>query len=118
VSQAIEDAKVNAALNNISNVSFYAADIAQVFNQKFYLEHGKPDILITDPPRVGMHPDVVKELLQMQPKKIIYVSCNVATQARDLLMLSEKYSVERIKPFDLFPQTHHVENVAELVRIS
>jgi len=114
VAQSIEDAKVNAAINHIQNVSFHVADIAKIFNQQFYAEHGTPDIVITDPPRTGMHPDVIKELLQRQAKKIVYVSCNVATQARDLQMLSEKYSVEKVRPFDLFPQTHHVENVAEL----
>ena len=114
VPQSIEDAKVNAAINNIQNISFHVADIAKILNQRFYSEHGIPDIVITDPPRTGMHPDVIKELLQMRPKKIVYVSCNIATQARDLHMLSASYSVERIRPFDLFPQTHHVENVAEL----
>ncbi|HYV93743.1 MAG TPA: 23S rRNA (uracil(1939)-C(5))-methyltransferase RlmD [Chitinophagales bacterium] len=114
VAQAIEDAKVNAAINDIQNVSFHVADISKIFTGEFYSEHGTPDVVITDPPRTGMHPDVVKELLQMQPMKIVYVSCNVATQARDLQMLSGKYSVERIRPLDLFPQTHHVENVAEL----
>lgn len=114
VPQAIEDAKVNASINNIQNVSFHVADLAKIFNRQFYSEHGTPDIVITDPPRTGMHPYVIKELLQMQPKKILYVSCNAATQARDLGMLSGSYSVERIRPFDLFPQTHHVENVAEL----
>jgi len=117
VSQAIEDAKVNAAINHIQNVSFHIADIAKVLNRHFFSEHEAPDIVITDPPRIGMHPDVVRELLQMEPKKIVYVSCNVATQARDLQMLSEKYSVGRIRPFDLFPQAHHMENVAELNRI-
>ncbi len=114
VAQAIEDAKVNATINEINNVAFHVADMATVFNEQFYRLNGRPDVVITDPPRIGMHPDVVKELLQMAPQKIIYVSCNVATQARDLKMLSEKYIVERIRPFDLFPQTHHVENVASL----
>lgn len=114
VAQSIEDARVNASINNISNVSFHVSDIAKILNEKLYMEHGSPDVVITDPPRAGMAPDVVNELLQMQPGKIVYVSCNVATQARDLQLLSQKYSVERIHPFDLFPQTHHVENVAEL----
>ncbi|MEO5673945.1 MAG: 23S rRNA (uracil(1939)-C(5))-methyltransferase RlmD [Chitinophagales bacterium] len=114
VAQSIEDAKVNASINNISNVSFHVSDIAKILNENFYTEHGRPEVVITDPPRAGMAPDVVNELLQMQPGKIVYISCNVATQARDLQLLSEKYSVERIRPFDLFPQTHHVENVAEL----
>jgi 23S rRNA (uracil1939-C5)-methyltransferase len=114
VEQAIEDAKVNATINNISNVSFHVADAAKLLSENFYAENGKPDIVITDPPRAGMHSDVVRQLLLLSPSKIIYVSCNVATQARDLEMLSEKYSVERIRPFDLFPQTQHIENVAEL----
>lgn len=114
VAQAIEDAKINASINSISNVSFHTSDISKIMNQHFHAEHGVPDVVITDPPRAGMHEEVVKELLNMMPEKIVYVSCNVATQARDLQLLSEKYTVERIRPFDLFPHTHHVENVAEL----
>ena len=105
---------MNASLNNIENVSFHTADIAKILSGRFYAEHGTPDVVITDPPRAGVPPEVVKEILKLSPKKIVYVSCNVATQARDLQLLSEKYSVERVRPFDLFSQTHHVENVAEL----
>jgi len=114
IDQAIEDAKVNATLNNITNVSFHVADAAKLLNENFYSEFGQPDVVITDPPRAGMHESVVKQLLELSPEKIIYVSCNVATQARDLQMLSSKYSVEKIRPFDLFPQTQHIENVALL----
>ncbi|MEO6169295.1 MAG: 23S rRNA (uracil(1939)-C(5))-methyltransferase RlmD [Chitinophagales bacterium] len=114
VEQAIEDAKVNAAINQISNVSFYTSDIAKILDHSFHAENGTPQVVITDPPRAGMQEAVVKELLAMAPEKIVYVSCNVATQARDLQLFNEKYEVVRIRPFDLFPQTKHVENVAEL----
>jgi 23S rRNA (uracil1939-C5)-methyltransferase len=115
VAQAIEDAHINASINNITNVSFHVADAAQLLNEKFYEAYGRPDVVITDPPRAGMHEVVVRQLLLLAPQKIIYVSCNVATQARDLQLLSEKYSVEKIRPFDLFPQTQHIENVASLI---
>ncbi|MBA2407781.1 MAG: 23S rRNA (uracil(1939)-C(5))-methyltransferase RlmD [Chitinophagales bacterium] len=114
--QAIVDARINASLNSISNVAFYSSDISKILNSTFVKEHGTPEVVITDPPRAGMHKDVVGELLKMEPQKIVYVSCNVATQARDLHLLSEKYSVEKTRAFDLFPQTHHVENVAELLK--
>ena len=115
VAQAIEDAHINASINNITNVSFHVADAAKLLNEKFYAEYGKPDVIITDPPRAGMHEDVVRQLLLLAPQKIIYVSCNVATQARDLQLLSEKYTVDKIRPFDLFPQTQHIENAASLI---
>ncbi|HUM46837.1 MAG TPA: 23S rRNA (uracil(1939)-C(5))-methyltransferase RlmD [Chitinophagales bacterium] len=115
VDQAIEDAKVNAAINRISNISFYVSDIAKILDHQFHAENGTPQVVITDPPRAGMQEAVVKELLNMAPGKIIYVSCNVATQARDLQLLNDTYAVSRIRPFDLFPQTKHVENVAELI---
>jgi len=114
VAQAIEDAKVNASINSVSNVSFHVADTAKLLNEDFYSEYGRPDVVITDPPRAGMHEGVVKQLLVLSSPKIVYVSCNVSTQARDLRLLSEKYSVEKIRPFDLFPQTQHIENVALL----
>ncbi len=114
VEQAIEDAKANALLNNIRNVSFYVADIAKIPGQPFHLQNGVPDVVITDPPRAGMHDAVVAELLQMAPDRIVYVSCNVTTQARDLSLLNTAYSIECIRPFDLFPHTKHVENVALL----
>ena len=116
VAQAIEDARMNASINNITNVSFHTADIADLLKQSFYNAHGKSDVVITDPPRAGMHETVVKELLEMEALRIVYVSCNVATQARDMQLLSEKYSVEKIRPFDLFPHTKHIENVALLIR--
>ena len=107
---------MNATINQIQNVEFYTADIAKILDHAFHAENGIPRVVVTDPPRAGMHPDVVKELLEMAPEKIVYVSCNITTQARDLQLLSEKYLVERVRPFDLFPQTKHVENVAALMR--
>jgi 23S rRNA (uracil1939-C5)-methyltransferase len=114
VPSAIEDAKINSSINNIGNTKFFAGDMKDVLTVDFIAEHGKPDVLITDPPRAGMHPDVVKRILEMEAEKIVYVSCNAATQARDLEMLNEKYRVVRIKPVDMFPQTQHVENVVLL----
>lgn len=116
VADAIEDAKVNSELNNIHNTSFYAGDIKNILNDAFLKENGQPDVIITDPPRNGMHEDVVNKILAIHPKRIVYVSCNPATQARDLLILSEKYNVTKIQPVDMFPQTHHVENVVLLVK--
>ncbi|MBP5556674.1 MAG: 23S rRNA (uracil(1939)-C(5))-methyltransferase RlmD [Bacteroidales bacterium] len=114
VDAAIEDAKVNSALNDIHNTEFFAGDMVKVLTPEFVAAHGKADIIITDPPRNGMHADVVKQLLVMQPKRIVYVSCNPATQARDLTLLTEKYQVCRIQPVDMFPHTQHVENVVLL----
>ncbi|QEK51846.1 23S rRNA (uracil(1939)-C(5))-methyltransferase RlmD [Pedobacter aquae] len=114
VPTAIEDAKVNSQINGINNTKFYAGDMKDVLNAEFIAQHGKPDVVITDPPRAGMHPDVVERLMEMEADKIVYVSCNAATQARDLLRLKEKYEVSRIKPVDMFPQTQHVENVVLL----
>jgi 23S rRNA (uracil1939-C5)-methyltransferase len=114
VEAAIEDARVNATMNGITNVSFFAGDLKDVMNDEFIELHGKPDVLVTDPPRAGMHPDVVKTILKMMPAKIVYVSCNPATQARDINLLSEKYNVVAIQPVDMFPHTHHVENIAVL----
>lgn len=114
VPSAIEDAKVNSAINNISNTKFYAGDMKDVLNAEFIAEHGKPDVVITDPPRAGMHADVVARLMEMEADKIVYVSCNASTQARDLAILKDKYEVARIKPVDMFPHTQHVENVVLL----
>lgn len=114
VEAAIEDAKVNSQINGIANTEFYAGDMAKVLTPVFVAAHGAPDIVITDPPRNGMHPDVVEQLLLMAPKRIVYVSCNPATQARDLTLLSEKYEVKKIQPVDMFPHTQHVENVVLL----
>jgi 23S rRNA (uracil1939-C5)-methyltransferase len=114
VPTAIEDAKFNSELNGINNTVFYAGDMKDILTREFIAEHGKPDVVITDPPRAGMHTDVVERLLEMEAQKIVYVSCNAATQARDLALLKEKYEVSRIKPVDMFPHTQHVENVVLL----
>lgn len=114
VPSAIEDAKINSQINGIGNTKFFAGDMKDVLTADFIIEHGKPDVIITDPPRAGMHSDVVARILQMESPKIVYVSCNAATQARDLEMLASKYEVVRIKPVDMFPQTQHVENVVLL----
>jgi 23S rRNA (uracil1939-C5)-methyltransferase len=114
VPTAIEDAKVNSAINNIANTKFYAGDMKDVLVADFVAEHGKPDVIITDPPRAGMHPDVVARLMEIEAPKIVYVSCNAATQARDLLVLKEKYDTVKIQPVDMFPHTQHVENVVLL----
>jgi 23S rRNA (uracil1939-C5)-methyltransferase len=114
VPSAIEDAKINSAINNIANTKFYAGDMKDVLNADFVAGHGKPDVIITDPPRAGMHPDVLNRLLEIEAQKIVYVSCNPATQARDLLVLKEKYDIEKIQPVDMFPHTQHVENVVLL----
>ena len=114
VPSAIEDAKFNAEINGIENTIFYAGDMKDILTAEFIAQHGKPDVVITDPPRAGMHGDVVARLLEMEAEKIVYVSCNAATQARDLALLTEKYEVARIKPVDMFPHTQHVENVVLL----
>ncbi len=114
VEEAIEAAKVNAGINGLTNVEFLAGDMKDVFNAAFYAEHGKPDIIITDPPRSGMHPKVVDYLAEIAAPKIVYVSCNPATQARDLAMLDAKYKVVKSQAVDMFPQTHHAENVVVL----
>ena len=114
VPSAIEDARVNASINGIQNTEFYAGDMKDVLTADFVQEHGRPDVIITDPPRAGMHPDVVQRILEMESPKIVYVSCNAATQARDLEILASKYEVVRIKPVDMFPHTQHVENVVLL----
>ncbi len=111
VPSAIEDAKVNSAINDITNTKFYAGDMKDVLTAEFVAKHGKPDVVITDPPRAGMHAQVVTRILEMEAPKVVYVSCNAATQARDIELLSEKYDVSRIKPVDMFPHTQHVENV-------
>jgi len=111
VPEAIEDAKLNSEQNNIDNTVFYAGDMKDILTASFIAENGQPDIIITDPPRAGMHKDVVDTILQCAPEKIVYVSCNPATQARDIQLMSEHYSVEKIQPVDMFPHTHHVENV-------
>ena len=117
VPEAIEDARVNSRLNGIDNTLFYAGDMKDILNQDFIAQHGRPDVIITDPPRAGMHPDVVQTILFAQPRRIVYVSCNPATQARDLQLLSAEYRVVRVRPVDMFPHTQHVENVVLLERI-
>lgn len=114
VPEAILDAKANAERNNITNCEFFVGDMKVVFNEAFIAQHGKPDVIITDPPRDGMHKDVIEQILKIAPKKVVYVSCNSATQARDLALMDEKYKVTRVRPVDMFPQTHHVENVVLL----
>ncbi|MEN9908884.1 MAG: hypothetical protein RLZZ540_2033 [Bacteroidota bacterium] len=116
VPDAIKDAKANAERNNIDNCEFYVGDMKVVFNDAFIAQHGQPDVIITDPPRDGMHKDVIEQIMKIAPEKVVYVSCNSATQARDLALMDEKYKVTRVRPVDMFPQTHHVENVVLLER--
>lgn len=115
VEQAVENAKVNAVINGIENTSFFAGDMAKILTKEFIATHGKPDVIITDPPRAGMHDSVIEQILDCKPRKIVYVSCNPATQARDISLLSSSYEVGRIQPVDMFPHTQHVENVVELI---
>lgn len=117
VPEAIADAKANAERNKIDNVDFFVGDMKNVFNETFIAQNGVPDVIITDPPRDGMHKDVVNQILQIAPKKVVYVSCNSATQARDLELMKEMYEVIKVQPVDMFPQTHHVENVVLLEKI-
>ena len=116
VPEAIEDAKVNSEINGITNTLFFAGDMKDVLNDAFMHEHGRPDIIITDPPRAGMHEDVIATILRAEPQRIVYVSCNPATQARDLAMLDSTYRVAKVQPVDMFPHTQHVENVVLLER--
>lgn len=114
VPEAIEDAKVNSSINNIDNTLFFAGDMKDILTDKFIQEYGRPDVIITDPPRAGMHEDVINVILNASPRRIVYVSCNPATQARDLQLLDAKYRVTAVQPVDMFPHTHHVENVVKL----
>lgn len=114
VSEAVEDAKENASINDITNASFYNGDVIDVCTSEFFEENGKPDVIMVDPPRAGLHGKLVEKLLEIESPVIVYVSCNPATQARDLSILNEKYSVEKIQPVDMFPHTHHIENVIQL----
>lgn len=114
VPTAIEDARINSDINGIHNTSFFSGDMKDILNQDFIARHGRPDVIITDPPRAGMHPDVVSRLLEIKAEKIVYVSCNAATQARDIDLLKSEYKVSRIRPVDMFPHTQHVENVVLL----
>ena len=114
IEDAIADAKENAALNNIHHTEFFAGDVIKVCNDDFFAAHGKPDVIITDPPRAGMHEKLVMKILDMAAPTVVYVSCNPATQARDLRLLDQKYTVTRVQPVDMFPHTHHIENVVQL----
>lgn len=114
IAEAIDDARENALLNGISHADFYAGDVADICTDDFFATHGRPDVIITDPPRAGMHEKLVQQILQMAAPVVVYVSCNPATQARDLQLLSEKYAVTAIRPVDMFPHTHHIENVVQL----
>ena len=117
VPEAIEDAKANAAANGITNCEFFAGDMKDVLDARFIEEHGQPDVIILEPPRAGIHPDVAKVILEAAPERIVYVSCNPASQARDLAILCEKYEITAVQPVDMFPHTQHVENVCALRRI-
>ena len=117
IEESVRDATINSEINNIRNTRFFAGDIKNVLNEQFLAENGKPDVIITDPPRSGMHEDVVNSLVSALPRKIVYISCNPATQARDILLMSGSYKITGIQPVDMFPHTHHVENVILLERI-
>lgn len=114
VEEAIEDAKENAKLNNIQHASFFAGDVIKICNNDFFAEHGRPDVIITDPPRAGMHEKLIEKLLEMEAPLIVYISCNPATQARDLALLNVKYDITKVQPVDMFPHTMHIENVVQL----
>jgi 23S rRNA (uracil1939-C5)-methyltransferase len=116
VEDAIKDARINSEVNHIENTLFYPGDMKDILTDDFISEHGRPDVIITDPPRAGMHPDVVKTILKASPQRIVYVSCNPATQARDLALLDADYKVAQVQPVDMFPHTPHVENVVQLIR--
>ncbi|RLD43097.1 MAG: 23S rRNA (uracil(1939)-C(5))-methyltransferase RlmD [Bacteroidetes bacterium] len=115
VEDAVQDANENMQLNGVDNAEFYAGDMVKLLTPEFISKHGKPDVVLTDPPRAGMHDKVVKQILNIEPEKIVYISCNPATQARDIALLDEKYKIVKVQPVDMFPQTHHVENVVLLV---
>lgn len=116
VEDAIKDARLNASINGLDNTEFFAGDMKDVLTADFIAQHGRPDVMIVDPPRAGMHGDVVNVILEAEPGRIVYVSCNPATQARDLSLLDSKYRVTAVQPVDMFPHTHHVENVVRLER--
>jgi 23S rRNA (uracil1939-C5)-methyltransferase len=114
VKDAVEDAKENAALNGIKHTAFFAGDVIDICDDNFFNHHGRPDVIITDPPRAGMHEKLVNKIMDIEAPLVVYVSCNPATQARDLLMLDDKYTVTKVQPVDMFPHTHHIENVVQL----
>ena len=114
IKEAIDDARENAAANAVNNATFFAGDVIDICDNAFFAEHGAPDVIITDPPRAGMHEKLTAKLLEVAAPRIVYVSCNPATQARDLALLNEKYAIEKVQPVDMFPHTHHIENVVLL----
>jgi 23S rRNA (uracil1939-C5)-methyltransferase len=114
IDEAIHDARINSEINNIHNTVFLTGDIKDTLNEDLFRQYGTPDVVITDPPRAGMHADVVETILKIKPKKIVYISCNPATQARDLALLCEDYTIKEIQPVDMFPHTHHLENIVSL----
>jgi 23S rRNA (uracil1939-C5)-methyltransferase len=114
VEEAIEDARENASLNQIGHAGFFKGDVIEICDDTFFETHGRPDVVVTDPPRAGMHEKLVRKLLEIESPVIVYVSCNAATQARDLNILDEKYQVTKVQPVDMFPHTHHIENVVQL----
>ena len=114
IDEATSNAKENALLNSIGHAAFFTGDVAEVCTDSFFAEHGRPDVIITDPPRAGMHEKLVKKILEIEAPLVVYVSCNPATQARDLNLLDEKYAVTKVQPVDMFPHTHHIENVVQL----
>jgi 23S rRNA (uracil1939-C5)-methyltransferase len=116
IEAAVADAKENAALNHIGQAAFFAGDVIDVCNDAFFAAHGRPDVIITDPPRAGMHQKLVEKILEIEAPTVVYVSCNPATQARDLALLDAKYTVTKVQPVDMFPHTHHIENVVQLKR--
>jgi 23S rRNA (uracil1939-C5)-methyltransferase len=116
IDAAVEDARENASLNSIGHAEFFAGDVIKVCDDAFFATHGRPDVLITDPPRAGMHQKLVEKILEIEAPTVVYVSCNPATQARDLALLDQKYSVTKVQPVDMFPHTHHIENVVQLKR--
>jgi 23S rRNA (uracil1939-C5)-methyltransferase len=116
VREAVEDAWLNSGINRIMNAEFLAGDIRKILNPRFFAEKGSPDVVVTDPPRSGMHEDVVKSILEANPARIVYVSCNPATQARDISLLGHAYRIEKVQPVDMFPHTHHVENIVLLLK--
>ena len=114
IEDAIEDAKLNAKNNGLENTSFYAGDVIKICNDSFFAKHGKPDVVVIDPPRAGCHEKLIEKLLEIKAPTIVYVSCNPATQARDLQLLSKEYMITKSQAVDMFPHTHHVENVVQL----
>jgi 23S rRNA (uracil1939-C5)-methyltransferase len=114
IADAVEDAKQNALLNKIEHAEFFVGDVIDICNDDFFAKHGKPDVIITDPPRAGMHERLIKKMLDIAAPVMVYVSCNPSTQARDLALLNEKYTVTKIQPVDMFPHTHHIENIVQL----